>query len=202
MQKYNTDYHTEREEPMMRRRLMAVVLAGVLAAPLAAYAKELAGATMPDTLSVGGKTLKLNGLGLAKKTLVKVYVAGLYLEAPSKDAAAILASNQTKAVRMHFLRNGSKKQLTDHFKEGFEANAKEKAAAQQSDVDKFLAMISDMKAGEELIFTYVAGTGTTFSKGDKVIGVLDGKDFGDVLYAVWLGPVPPSEDLKNGMLGM
>ena len=187
---------------MMRRRFLAMLLAGVLAAPLSTYAKELAGATMPDTLSVGGKTLKLNGLGLAKKTLVKIYVAGLYLEAPSKDAAAILASNQTKAVRMHFLRNGSKKQLTDHFKEGFEANAKEKAAAQQSDVDKFLAMISDMKAGEELTFTYVPGTGTTFSKGDKVIGVLDGKDFGDVLFAVWLGPVPPSEDLKKGVLGM
>ena len=186
----------------MRRRLMAVVLAGMLAAPLAAYAKELAGATMPDTLSVGGKTLKLNGLGLRKKAMFKVYVAGLYLEAPSKDAAAILSSNQAKAVRMHFLRDGSKDQLTAAFKEGFEENAKEKAAAQQNNIDKFLAMFSAMKEGEELTFIYLPGTGTTVSKGDKVIGVIDGKDFGDVLYAVWLGPVPPSEDLKKGMLGM
>ena len=186
----------------MRRRLMAVVLAGVLAAPLAAYAEELAGATMPDTLSVGGKTLKLNGLGLRKKAIFKVYVAGLYLEAPSKEAAAILGSNQAKAVRMHFLRDGSKEQLTDAFKEGFEANAKEKAAAQQSNIDKFLAMFSAMKEGEELTFAYLPGSGTTVSKGDKVIGVIEGKDFGDVLYAVWLGPVPPSDDLKKGMLGM
>ena len=39
---------------MAKRRFISVVLAGVLAAPLCAYAKELAGVTMPDTLSVGG----------------------------------------------------------------------------------------------------------------------------------------------------
>ena len=70
------------------RRFVALALAVVLAGATVAQAKELAGVTMPDTLSVGGKTLKLNGLGLRKKAIVKVYVGGLYLETPSKDAAA------------------------------------------------------------------------------------------------------------------
>ena len=68
-------------------------------------ARELGGATLPDTLNAGGKILKLNGLGLRKKAVFKVYVGGLYLESPSKDAAAILASDQAKAIRMHFLRD-------------------------------------------------------------------------------------------------
>ena len=59
----------------------------------------LAGATMPDTLKSGEMTLKLNGLGLRKKAMIKVYVAGLYLELPSKDAQAILAADQGKAIR-------------------------------------------------------------------------------------------------------
>ena len=51
---------------------------------------ELAGVTLPDTLKAGDRTLKLNGLGLRKKSIVKVYVGGLYLESPSKDAGAVL----------------------------------------------------------------------------------------------------------------
>jgi hypothetical protein len=102
---------------------------------------------------------------------------------------------------MHFLRGLSKDQLTSAFKEGFEANAKEKAAAQKVNIDKFLAMISDVKEGEELTFSYVPGAGTTVSNGDRQTGVIEGKDFSEVLYAVWLGPVPPTEELKKGMLG-
>lgn len=41
-----------------------------------ALAGELAGATPPDTLKAGEKTLKLNGLGLRKKATFKVYVGG------------------------------------------------------------------------------------------------------------------------------
>src|SRR6266540_1594924 len=96
-------------------------LTGVLAAsavlPLGsvALAGELSGATLPNTLKVGDKTLKLNGLGLRKKAVFKVYVGGLYLESPSKDAGAILMAEQAKAIRMHFLRDLTKAQLVEAF---------------------------------------------------------------------------------------
>lgn len=186
---------------MMKRRFVAMALVGLLAGAISAQAKELAGVTMPDTLSVGGTTLKLNGLGLRKRAIVKVYVGGLYLEAPSKDAAAILAADAPKAVRMHFVRSVSKAQLIDSFKEGFEGNAKEKATAQKANVEKLFGMLSDVQDGEAMTFSYVPGKGTTVSKGDKVIGTIEGKEFAGALFALWLGPKPPSEDLKKGMLG-
>ena len=184
------------------RGFVALALAGVLAEATPAQAREFSGVTMPDTLSTGGKTLKLNGLGLRKKAVFKVYVGGLYLEALSKDPGVILAADTVKAVRMHFVRNVSREQLVDSFKEGFEANAKEKAAAQKANIDKLLGMLSDVKDGEAMTFSYVPGTGTTVSKGDKTIGTIEGKDFADALFALWLGPKPPSDDLKKGMLGM
>ena len=113
----------------------AVAVAAVLLASAAALARDLAGATLPDTLQAGGKTMKLNGLGLRQKAIFKVYVGGLYLEAPSKDADAIIASDQPKAIRMHFLRDLTKAQLVEAFQEGFEANAKEKAVTQKAKFD-------------------------------------------------------------------
>ena len=61
---------------MSRLALLAASL--LLAAP--AYAnKDVAGVDVPDTLSVEGKTLQLNGAGIRKKFVVKVYVGALYV---------------------------------------------------------------------------------------------------------------------------
>ncbi len=127
----------------MKRATLFVLAAAALAAVVPARpaaAKELAGVNMPETLSVGDKTLKLNGIGLRKKAIFKVYVGGLYLEAPSKDAAAILASDAPKAVRMTFLRDVSKSSCQGRFVEGFENNAKEKAAAQKAAIEKLYGL--------------------------------------------------------------
>jgi hypothetical protein len=166
----------------------------------AAVAAQLEGATLADTLKAGEKTLKLNGLGLRKKAMFKVYVGGLYLESPSKDAGAILASDQAKAIRLHFLRDLKKGQLVEAFQEGFDANAKDKAA-QKAVFDKMLAAVPDVKEGSTMTFTYVPGKGTTLQVADKELGVFEGKGFADAVFSIWLGPKPPSEDLRKGMLG-
>jgi hypothetical protein len=46
-----------------------------------------------------------------------------------------------------------------------------------------------------------AGQDTTLSAGNKDLGVFEGKGFANAVFAIWLGPKPPSEDLKKGMLG-
>ena len=166
----------------------------------AALAGELSGVTLPDTLKAGEKTLKLNGLGLRKKAMFKVYVGGLYLESPSKDAGAIIAADQAKAIRMHFLRDLTKAQLVEAFQEGFEGNVKDRAP-QKAAFDKMLGLVPDVKEGSTLTFAYLPGKGTTLSAGSKELGVFEGKGFADAVFAIWLGPKPPSEDLKKGLLG-
>lgn len=183
---------------LIRAAVLALLV--VLTLNTSARAAELAGAVLPDTLSAGDKTLKLNGLGLRKKAMFKVYVGGLYLESPSKDASAILAADEAKAIRMHFLRDLTKAQLVEAFQEGFEGNAKDKAG-QKAAFDKMLALVPDVKEGETLTFAYLPGKGTTLQVGNKELGVFAGKGFADAVFSIWLGPKPPSEDLKKGMLG-
>lgn len=167
----------------------------------AALAGELAGATLPDTLKSGDSTLKLNGLGLRKKSVFKVYVGGLYLESLSKDAGAILAADQAKAIRMHFLRDLTKAQLVEALQSGFEENAKDKTG-QKAAFDKMLTVIPDVKEGDTLTFTYLPGKGTMVQVGNKELGTFAGKGFSDAVFSIFLGPKPPTEDLKKGMLGM
>lgn len=179
----------------------AALFVAATAAP-ALHAKELAGVTMPDTQTVAGKTLKLNGMGVRKKAIFKVYVGGLYLENPSKDAAAILAADAPRVLRMQFVRDVEKAKLVDAFKEGFEANAKAALGSQKAGIDKLLASVADVKDGTVNAYVYEPGVGISVLHGDKEVARIEGgKELADAIFSLWLGPKPPTEDLKKGLLG-
>ncbi len=184
----------------MKATLSAVALSLLLTVP--ALAKDVAGVKYPETASVEGKELKLNGVGLRTKVVFKVYTVGLYVETPSKDAAQILSSDQIKRVRMYMLRDLDKKTIVDAINDGFKKNAGAKMPGLQARLDTFNSGVVDLKKGDELILTYVPGQGTSVqsSKTGQKVSV-EGKDFADALFSVWLGKDPVDDDLKDGMLG-
>ncbi len=179
---------------------LAVVSIALLATP--ALAREINGVQVPETVSVEGKTLKLNGVGIRKAFFikVKVYVGALYLETPATDPEAIVSSEQAKAVHMFFVRDVGKEKIMNAFKEGFEKNSADKAAALTPKLDKISQAISDLKSGSELIVTYVPGKGTTVSLTGGGSATVEGKDFGDAIFRNWLGKEPADADLKTEML--
>ncbi|HYT31882.1 MAG TPA: chalcone isomerase family protein [Thermoanaerobaculia bacterium] len=183
---------------MKRRSLLGLVLSLAAAITLAG---EVAGVKMPDTVTVEGKTLKLNGMGLRKKVVFKVYVAGLYLESPSKDVAAVLSSDQIKSMRLSILRSLKGSQITEAIVEGFEKNSKAQMGALKARLEKFNAMFPDVQEGDQIEMTYVPGKGTVVTAKGTEKGVIEGKDFADALFSVWLGANPVQEDLKKALLG-
>lgn len=185
----------------MKATLSVLVLSLALALPAGAKEKEVSGVKFPETVSVDGKELKFNGAGLRTKAIFKVYAAGLYLETPSQDPAQIISSDQTKRVRLTMLRDLEKTKITDAISDGVQKNNKAQVAALKQRLDTFNAAIPDLKKGDELTITYVPGKGTRVqSKAGQEITV-EGKDFADALFGVWLGKQPVDGDLKDGLLG-
>ena len=84
--------------------------------------QTLSGVTMPDTVTVEGRELLLNGMALRKKFVVKVYVAGLYLTARSSDAAAIFAANSPLRIVLQFLRGLDKGKILAAWQESLKNN--------------------------------------------------------------------------------
>lgn len=167
---------------------------------LSAFAGELKGVKMPDEVTVEGKTLKLNGMGLRVKFIVSVYVAGLYVENTSKDAATILKADEARRVDMKMLRDLDQKTIVEAIRSGFEKNSGSQMAALKERLDKLCALIPNLKEGQVLTLTYVPGKGTTVAGAGEAT-FLPGKDFADALFSVWLGKSPVDDGLKKGMLG-
>src|SRR6516225_6406938 len=154
----------------MRRRKIALSFAVVmLALPMAFNlpAATLAGVTLPDTAQVGGKALTLNGLGLRTKFAVKVYVVGLYLEQKSSDPGAIIKADAPKRIVMQFVHAATKNQMTDAFDESFNDNPPDAKKTMKADIDRLLGALDPIKEGDQMVFTYIPGTGTTFAINGK-----------------------------------
>ena len=74
------------------RRAIPILL---LAFALSAHGAEKEGVSLPDSVPVGDRTLVLNGLGVREATIfnVNVYVAGLYVEAKTKNPSEVIESD-------------------------------------------------------------------------------------------------------------
>ncbi|MEZ4360472.1 MAG: chalcone isomerase family protein [Kofleriaceae bacterium] len=187
------------------RILNLPVLALTLVVALAgtAFAGEKAGVKMPDSIEVAGKKLALNGMGLREATWldIDVYVAGLYLETVSSDAAKIISSVQVKRLTLKFVRDVDRGDIVKAWREGFKNNATVKVDTLKPLIDKLNSWMSDFDDGHTLTFTYVPDTGLEVNVNGKVKGTLKGADFANSLFAIWLGPKPPNKGLKKGLLG-
>jgi hypothetical protein len=173
-----------------------------LALTVPALARDVAGVQFPDTISVGGQELKLNGAGVRTKLFVKVYAGGLYLAEPSKDPDAIVAQDAPKRVRMVFLRDVSKGQVMDTYREGFQKNsAGPGLEGLLAKLDQVGAGLVDLRRGGEMFVTYLPGQGTTVAAAGGKPVTVEGKDFADAMFRNWFGPKPADADLKAKLLG-
>ena len=185
---------------------MRILAAALLLAALPASALEVAGVKVAESLPVDGKTLVLNGAGVRTKTIfaVKVYVGALYVTQRSTDAAAIVALDAPKVLRLTLLRDVDK---DDHALR-LPRRHREQLARPVGGAGP------EAEAGRDLVPAGVQGEagprrrlrpgqGTTIGvEGGKTITV-EGKDFADALFRIWLGPKPTDgglEDLKAALL--
>jgi len=70
-----------------------------------AQGMEVEGQKFEPTVALGGQTLTLNGAGLRKRAIFKVYAAGLYVGKKSTDAAAIVNDKGPRRVSLRMLRD-------------------------------------------------------------------------------------------------
>ncbi|MCP3957225.1 MAG: hypothetical protein GY719_05175 [bacterium] len=172
----------------------------LLAAP--GGAAELAGVQMDDTTKVGEETLVLNGLGLRKKAIFKIYVGGLYLPAKQSNAGKIFAADATRRMVMHVLYSKlSQDQLADGWDDCLEANRPKASAELKKSFEQLNGWMEEVKEGGRLTFTYTPAGGTEVQVKGSAKGSIAGKGFADALFACWIGDKPATGALKKGLLG-
>jgi len=191
------------------RAAMLIGLTGLLTAttlPVLAQPVELEGQKFEPTVEVGGQTLTLNGVGLRRRAIFKVYVAGLYVPQKSSSAAPLISDKGSRRVALRMLRDVDADSFIDSLKDGLKNNLSEaQLSALQPQVDALAATlksIGEAKKGDAINFDYTPDGGTRITVNGQPRGTpIPGAEFFSAMLRIWLGEKPADESLKKGMLG-
>ncbi len=183
---------------------IAPALASVaLAFAIGAAAVDVEGVRLDDKASVGGRELVLNGAGLRKRAIFKVYVGSLYVPEKAATAQAVLAKGPRR-IQLNVLRNLSSDQLIDALVDGLKENTTaaemESLAVPTGEMAAIMKAFGGAKEGGVVTLDFVDGA-TKIGLNGEVRGSIDGEAFNRALTKIWIGDHPVQEDLKKAMLG-
>jgi hypothetical protein len=170
-----------------------------------ASAATLSGMTLPDSYTVDGQSLVLNGIGLRTLTIfnIRAYVAGLYLPRSSHDARQILASSEPKALILRFIRAASKERVEKQYRAGEATNcgSGECAPSDNADFEALVAAAPAVKPGDTSTYVFTPNRVRVFAN-DRIIGDFANRDLAYRLLAGFIGDRPPSQALRRQLLGL
>ena len=182
---------------------VSITLLTVLFFATSAFALEIVGVNMPDTIKAGGNDLVLNGAGVRTKFFIKAYVGGLYLKQKSSDAEKIMAADEPMAVRL-VMTSGlvTSDKMESAVREGFENSTKGNIAPIKDKIEAFINVFkAKINKGDVFEFVNVPGKGVEIYKNGSLSSTIQGLDFKKALFGIWLCDKPAQADLKNKMLG-
>ncbi len=187
----------------MRLWRLAAMIASL---PLAASAAEVGGIKVDERANVAGSELHLNGAGLRKMFLVKVYVAGLYLTEKKTSPADILALTGPKRLSVILMRDLSARQLVAALDKGIRENS---SATEQlrlkADIEQLTANLLSFRRGRKgdlITFDWLPDAGTLVLVNGEAKGeaIPEGALY-RVFLRVWVGDKPTNAGLKKALLG-
>lgn len=173
-------------------RLWLPLLLLLVAGP--AWARKV---ELPRQIEVAGKPLRLNGKATFRKWFFSIYDVGLYLETPAKSVKDVLGSQQLKRLHLRLLRDAPREQMVNILRWRLQTVAGAEYPKIEARVNALLEVIPDARSGANLYITWVPGRGTVFAGDDGRELVIEGKDFADALFNVWL----LDKRVRPGLLG-
>jgi len=166
-------------------------------------ALELEGVDLPETLSLDGRELVLNGAGVRKKFFFKLYVGSLYLEEKTQEADAVIPADSPMAIRLTIISGKiNSDNMTEATLEGFDKATGGNTQPLQAEIDQFMAAFEErIVEGDQFTLLYVPQGGVKVYKNGELKTTVTGLAFNRALFGIWLGEEPAQKSLKHDMLG-
>jgi hypothetical protein len=180
-----------------------------LACATSVQAMDVGGVNVPDTATVAGKELKLNGAGMrAIVILGKYYAIGLYLGEKKTTPADVQALPVTlpRRISLHIQKEINSEEFGQLFITSMNKNStkeeKAKVVGQTVKFGEMFAALEPVKKGDLVTLDWVPGTGTMAQLNGKKIGeVMPDIAFFNAVLRIWLGEMPAQESVKRELLG-
>jgi long-chain acyl-CoA synthetase len=169
----------------------------------AAAAAQVGGVRIDDRISLGGRTLVLNGSGVRSKLVLELYVVALYVPKRADNIEAVFAA-VPRRIQMTLLHTVPATEIIDALLDTMADNSSAaELAAVKRETDRLVALIRpfrEVKKGDVVTLDFV-NSATEVGWNGRFRGRIPGEAFNRALTRIWLGPKPVQADLKQKLLG-
>jgi hypothetical protein len=172
----------------------------------AAHALRVDGIEFDDSVRLGGRDLRLNGVGFRAVAMFKGYAAALYLAERTSAPDKVTALAGPKRLQMRMLVDVPAGEFVKAFDKGVRRNTPPNElpalTERMAQFDAAVNSLGTVRKGDIVDLDFVPEQGLTLMVNSRVRG---GPIVGDDLYAallrVFVGRVVSDDDLKKGLLG-
>lgn len=182
--------------------LSVALMMGAIALPTTASAAECEGVTYPDTTTVDGKTLVLNGMGIRTATVfnVNVYMAGAYVTKKSTSSKELLDLSKPIKVVLTFMRNVSKNKVVGAYQENLDRAPDGVRENITKDYENIMEKLQSVKKGDTHVFTYIPGTGMQIETIGKHRTTITNPTMIEYFLGLYIGPNPNYQKMRDGVV--
>ena len=147
-----------------------------------------------------GQALLLNGQGVLRyKRIIPVYDAALYLPADT-PAQGALGPVMKRLVVVYRVGTQAKRFADAGDVVLSRSYSQDDLGALQGRLDRINALYPDPEKGDRCAITFVPGKGTELSSNGASLGWIEGDDFAEAYFSIWLGEKPASNALRDDLL--
>ena len=164
-------------------------------------AEEVDGKKFKDHLTIENTTLKIKGTGLLRYWGFKAYVGALYTEVGYDIENGM--TDKAKRIELEYFRPIKGEDFgpaTDKsISKNVDAETFERLRPQ---IDYHNSLYENVEPGDRYSLTYIPGRGTELALNGEPKGIIEGADFAEAVFSIWLGPKPLNKSFKEQIMGI
>ena len=154
----------------------------------------------PNEQLFSGQKLVLNGKGVRTKAVFALYTAGLYLTEKNNNSSTILNSDDPMALRIEITSAMiTSENMAEAVREGFKKSSSDLPAIKNQIEQLIAAFKQKIHKGD--VYDFITdGDVIHILKNGSVLTTIEGAEFKQAFFGIWLGKSPVQASLKKALL--
>ncbi len=172
----------------------------LLSSGSAACAAKAGPAEFAERFESPSISMDLQGVALKKFLNIKVFAAGFYLPMGFSSREAL--EDVPKRIEVAYLQPIPQKELARVTIKGIAQNVDPEVLQKlEQQIDKMNAIYQDVRPGDRYAITYIPGQGTRVAFNGQMRGTIEGADFAQAFFSIWVGKKPVDDVFRARLLG-
>lgn len=168
---------------------------------------QLDGYAFPDTATVAGQNLVLNGVASSSILSTRSSVVGFYLPSKQKTTETATTVKGPKRIQFYMVRTVSARDLSnallDRIRQNVSTEEFRANIISTAQLGTVFSTIPRINKGDKVVIDYIPATASTeFTlNGQKIGETIQGEAFFPMMMKVWIGP-KVRDTTREGLLGL